>query len=103
MLIQASAIKAGMVIAIKRDKYNEIALVLAKKGFVNVEFTHLDYQDAYGDALVGSIQGTKKVKVITGLKRKYIIKKIKDDVFKYLHDVEHLIDMIRLIEDMERK
>ena len=103
MRIIASAMKAGMVINIKRNKYNDIALILAKSGRSNIEYTHLDYQDSYGGVMVGSITGTEKIQVITGAKRKYIIKKIKDDVFKYLHDVEHLIDMIRLIEDMERK
>ena len=103
-LIKASEIKAGMVIAIKRKvKYDDIVLVLAKNGFAEVEYTFLDYQDAYGGALVGSIKGTEKVKVIVGEKRKAVIKSIKDDVFKNYFDLEHLIDMIRLIEDMERK
>jgi len=100
-LINASAIKAGMVINIKRGKYNDIALILAKKGFTNVEYTHLSLDDAYGSAMVGSIKGTEKVKVITGAKRKYVIKQIRADVFKYLFDVEHLIDTLNLIEDME--
>ena len=103
MLIPASKIKAGMVIGIKRKReYDDFCLILAKRGFVDVEYTHLGYQDAYGSAMVGSIKGTEKVKVITGAKRKIIIKRIRDDVFKYLFDVEHLIDTLNLIEDMEK-
>lgn len=104
MKIPASKIKAGMVVAIKRKvKYDDIVLVLAKKGFTEVEYTFLGYQNAYGGALVGSIKGTEIVKVIIGIQRKAVIKSIKDDVFKNYFDLEHLIDMIRLIEDMERK
>ena len=102
-MIQASAIKAGMVIAIKRkEKYDDIALILAKKGFTDVEYTHLDYQDAYGSAMVGSIKGAEKVKVILGIQRQAVIKSIRNDVFKYLFDVEHLIDTLNLIQDMEK-
>lgn len=101
MKIKASEIKPGMVIGIDRgDNYKDTCLILAKKGFVEVEYTHLDTGEAYGGAMVGTIDGSTMVKVIRGKKRDKIIKTIKDEVFKNLHDIEYLIDMIRLIEAM---
>lgn len=101
-IIKAAAIKAGMVIGIKRRKdFDDIVLVLAKTGFTKVSYTFLDYADGYGGALCSDIGGKEKVKVIKGLKRKAVLKSIKDDVFKNLHDIQNLIDTIRLIEDME--
>lgn len=103
MKIKASAIKPGMVICIKRDTgWNDFCLVTAVKGKSPVEYTHLDFQDAYGGLMVGSLDGDTEVKVVLGKERKHIISKIKDDMFKYLHDAENVIDTLHLIEAMDR-
>jgi len=103
MKIKASAIKPGMVICIKRNgKFDDFCLVTAVKGKSHVEYTHLDFQDAYGGLMVGSLSGDTEVKVVTGKERKHIISKIKDDMFKYLHDAENTIDTIHLIEAMDK-
>lgn len=93
-----------MVICIKRGKkkdINDIALVLAKSGFADVEYKHLDYNDAYNGVMIGSIKGTDKVEVILGEQRKAIFKEIRHDVFDRFHDAVDLVDTINLIEDME--
>ena len=101
MKIKAKEIKPGMVIGIKRiKKYNDICLVTACSGYTEIEYTHLDLQDAYGGLVVGTLDGEEKVKVINGDQRKYIIDVIKKDVFKNLHDIENVVDTIRLIEAM---
>lgn len=101
MKIKAKNIKPGMVIAIDRgDDFGDVCLVLATSGFVDVEYKHLDLQDAY-DALIGIIKGETDVKVLKGKNRKDVIQKIKSQVFRRLHDIEATIDMIRLIEAME--
>ena len=100
--IEASKIKPGMVIGIKRrKKYDDFCLVLAVTGHTKVEYTHLDFQDSYGGALIGSIDGTEYVKVIKGKKKQHIFNHIKDDIFKWKWDIEHLIDTLRLIEAMD--
>ena len=100
-ITEAQNIKPGMVIAIKRRKdYNDICLVTARRGHRDIEYTHLDLEDSYNGLMIGSIDGKEKVKIITGAKRKAIIERIKDDVFRKLHDTESLIDMLRLIESM---
>ena len=103
--IKASAIQPGMVIGIKRNKseYDDICLATAKSGYSNVEYTHLDLQDAYGGLMIGSIDGKTLVEVVTGRKRKAVISKIKDDVFRNLHDTENIINTINLIEAMDKK
>ncbi len=103
-LIKASEIKPGMTIAIKRKgtTYDDFCLILAKSGHTNVEYTHLDFQDSYGGAMIGSIDGKELVKVIKGKKRQYIFDHIKKDIFKYKWDIEHIIDTLRLIESMDR-
>lgn len=108
MKIKASQVKPGMVIGIDRgDNYGDVCLVLAIKntgGIFNrnnvLEYTHLDVNDCYFGPLVGSIRAKSTVKVITGSERKATLKKIKDQVFKSLHNVERTIDTIRLIEAM---
>ena len=100
-MIKASEIKPGMVIAVQRGvNYEDACLILATTGITNVEYTYLDYQDSYGGAMIGSINGEKKVKVIVDKNRAIVIEKIKNDVFKNLHDIEQLVDTIRLIEAM---
>jgi len=100
--IEASKIKPGMIIGIKRRvKYDDIVLVIAKTGFVKVDYTYFDYQDSYGGPFCGGIDGKEKVKVITGERRQHVFNHIKNDIFKNLHDVEHSIDTIRLIESMD--
>lgn len=99
MKIKASEIKPGMVINIKRKNYNnDFCLVTAVSGYREVEYTHLNFQDAYNGLMIGSIKGSEKVQIITGKKRQYIINKIKDDVFRSFHDTENIINTIRLIE-----
>jgi len=104
-LIEASKMKPGMIIGIKRrgDKYDDIVLILAKTGYDKVEYTFLDYQDAYSSAMCSGIDGKELVKVMTGKRRKYIFEHIRSDVFKYHNDVEQLIDTLRLIEAMDKK
>jgi hypothetical protein len=101
--INASEIKPGMIIGIKRnDKYDDFCLIIATSGHVKVEYTYLDFQDSYGSTgYSGSIDGKERVKVIKGKKRKYIFNHIKDDLFKYKWDNEHLINTLRLIESMD--
>lgn len=53
--------------------------------------------------MIGSLSGDTKVKVVLGKKRKSIIYKIKEDMFKYLHDAENTIDTIHLIESMSMR
>lgn len=104
MEIKASEIKPGMVICVKRDTgWNDFCLVTAVRGKTHVEYTHLDFQDAYGGLMIGSLSGDTKVKVVLGKKRKSIIYKIKEDMFKYLHDAENTIDTIHLIESMSMR
>jgi hypothetical protein len=104
MKLMASAIKPGMVICIKRNgKWNDYCLVTAISGYSEIEYTHLDYQDSYGGLLIGSIKRDEVVKVMAGKERKLIISKIKDDVFRNLHDIENVIDTIRLIEAMGKQ
>jgi hypothetical protein len=101
-LIEASKIKAGMVIGITiKEPFDDIVLVIAKTGHTKIDYTYLDFQDSYGGAYCGTLDGKKIVKVFKGKRRKQILNHIKDDVFQNLHDIEHLIDVIRLIEDME--
>lgn len=104
-LIEASKIQPGMTIGIERQnkgQYDDYCLIIAKSGFTKVKYTHLDFQDSYGGALVGELEGKELVEVITGRKRQHIFEHIKNDLFKNLHDVEHLIDVMRLIEAMDR-
>lgn len=96
--IKAWQMKPGMVIQTGRGC---ICLILAKEGRGTVQYTHLDYQQAYGGALVGTIKGEEMIKVLKGKKRKAVINSIKKEVFRNLHDIEVYIDMIRLIEAME--
>lgn len=101
--IEASKIKPGMIIGIKRKvKYDDFCLILAVSGSTTVEYTHLDFQDSYGGAMIGSIDGKERVKIIKGKKRQYIFDHIKEDVFKWKWDNEHLINTLRLIEAMDR-
>ena len=103
MKIKASAIKPGMVICIKRkSEFDDFCLVTATRGKVVVSYTHLDFQYAYGGLLVGSIKGSETVHVILGKKRKRILDRIKRDIFHNLHDVENIIDTLKLIEVMEK-
>jgi hypothetical protein len=101
--MKASEIKPGMVVNIKRNNVNDFCLITAVKGRMEVEYTHLDYQDSYNGLLIGSIKGNTEIQVINGKKRQYIIDKIKEDVFRSLHDTENIIDTIRLIEAMQKK
>lgn len=107
MKIKASQIKPGMVISTnrkwRRKEIENIFLVTATKGKVNVEYTHLNFQDAYGGLMVGSIDGEQEVRVIKGEKRKFIIEEITKDVFRNLRDIENVIDTLKLIEAMEGK
>jgi len=103
MEIKASAIKPGMVICIKRGDFDDVYLVTTKKGFVKVEYTYLDFQDSYNGLYIGNISGDDLVNVITGKKRKYVIIKIKDAIFKRLHDTENIVNTINLIEAMGSK
>ena len=104
MKIKASAIKPGMVICIKRDTgWNDFCLVTAVRGKMDVEYTHLDFQDSYGGLMVGSLSGDTDVKVVSGKERKHIISKIKEDMFRYLHDAENTINTLRLIEAMDTR
>ncbi len=108
MKIKASKIKPGMVININRKgannrKYEDICLVTATTGHTKVNYTHLDFQDAYGGLLIGTIDGLEEVQIIKGKRRKYILDHIKNDVFRNLHDIENIIDTLRLIEAMERE
>ena len=105
MKIRAHKIKPGMVVGFRRgpkgNRFDDCCLILATKGLVDVEYTFLDLQQAYGGALVGTIGGKEEVRVLKGNKRKSVISKIKRDVFRNLHDIENLIDMVRLIEAMD--
>lgn len=104
MKIKASKIKPGMVINVKRLSnkrvINDYCLVTAVSGHIDVDYTHLDFNDSYNGLVIGNIKGTTEVEVIVGKKRKYIIDKIKDDVFRSLHDTENIVNTIRLIEAM---
>ncbi len=104
MKIKAKEIQPGMVIGINRGRgYDDICLVIATKGFVSVEYTHFDYIDAYGGAMVGTLDGKTKVKVITGKKRQKVIKSIKYDLFKSYNDTQKDIDTIWLIQAMDKQ
>lgn len=87
MKIKAGDMKPGMVIAIKRNKtFDDVCLVLARTGGksdMDIEYTHLDLQDSYGGALVGKINGNTLIKVYKGKKRKYVMAKIKEDLFSW--------------------
>jgi hypothetical protein len=99
--IPAHSMQPGMVIAISRTrKYDDICLVIATNGFVEVSYTHLDFQDSYGGPLIGTIDGKEIIKVIRGNRRNFVIKKIKEDVFRNHRDIENTIDIIKLIEAM---
>lgn len=91
MKIKACEIKPGMVIGISRGKldakFPDIALVTATKGIYSVEYTHFNFQDAYGGQMVGTLKGSTKVKVITGKQRQHVIKTILTEVFRNLHDI----------------
>ena len=104
MKIKAKEIQPGMVIGIDRgDNYGDISLVIATKGFVSVEYTHFNYIDSYGGAMIGTIDGKTKVKVITGKKRDKVIKSVKNDLFRNRQDVEKDIEMIWLIQAMDKQ
>ena len=101
--ILAREVKPGMVIAIKRrKKYNDICLVISVSGYVEVEYQHIDYQDFYGDTLIGTIKGDTKVKVITGNERQYILEKIRERVFNHKSSINTIIDILNLIKAMEK-
>lgn len=103
-VIKASEIKAGMIIGITRGKhkFRDIVLILAKNGFVKVEYTHLGLQDSYGGAMCGTIDGKEQVLVITGKRRKEIFKSIRHDVYDNLHDLEDITNTLNLIRDMDK-
>ena len=102
MKIKANEMQPGMVIGIDRGhNYEDVSLVIAKKGFVEVEYTHFDFQDSYHGAMVGTIKGKKKIKVIKGKKRRRVIEQIKSDLHKNYHDVSRNIDTVWLILAMD--
>lgn len=100
--IKAREIKPGMVIN-TRPNDNDVygyCLVTACSGYVDISYTHFNYNDSFGGQMVGTLNGKDKVLLITGETRNSIIKNIKDDVFKALHYAERNVDLIRLIESM---
>ncbi len=98
MKIKVRDVKPGMTV--KFSKYGT-SLILAKAGRVEVKYTHLEKLDAFYGPLVGWIDGEKKVEVVTGKRRQKAMYEIKAEVFRSLHDIENVVDMIRLIEAME--
>ena len=103
MKIKAKDIQPGMVIGINRGGgYDDISLVTATKGYDTVEYTHFDYQDGYMGKLVGTLDGKIKVKVIKGNQRQKVIKKIKTDLHRLYWDAKTDIDLIWLIQAMDK-
>jgi hypothetical protein len=106
--IKAFNIKPGMVIEITRvvgkpvRKFPDIALVLAVTGRDIVEYTHFNFQDAYGGQMVGTLNGHNTVKVITGEQRHHVIEVILTEVFRSLHDANQNVDIIKLIQAMDK-
>ena len=99
-------VKPGMVINIVRahaPDYYDACLVIATEGRVKISYTYLDYQEAYGGALIGKFSDTDKIYELTGDYRALVIKSVKKDLSRNKYDIEHLIDMVRLIEAMDER
>lgn len=101
MKIKASQIKPGMLIEIERDSYWDTVLVLTIKVAGGIEYQYLDLHEAYGGALNGFLEAEEEIKVVTGKERKRLIGIIKKEVYQTRREVDHLIDMIVLIQAME--
>ena len=105
MKIKARDIKPGMVIGFDRcgnGKYDDICLVVSTKGLEKVSYGHFDYMDGYSGKMYSYLEGETKVKVIKGKKRQKVIKKIKSDIHRLYWDVKNDIDLIWLIQSMEK-
>ena len=77
-------------------------LVASVGNGADIAISHYNFQDAYGGQMTRYVQRDVEIHgVVTGEKRKYIIKHILQDLFKNLHDVENDIDMVRLIQAMD--
>ena len=102
--ILAKFIHPGMVINCnpkEKEEHFHIILVTACSGFVEVEITHFGLQEAYGGRLCMTLNGEDEVIEIRGEQRLYVLEKIKDGIFKYFHDAEEDVNLIRLIEEIK--
>ncbi len=105
MKIKAREIQPGMVISRMigaNGDFEDLSLVISKKGYTSVEYKHFDYMDSYHGIMVGTMKGKEKIKVITGKKRAKVIKSIKSDLYRNLFDTERNIDFVWLILAMDK-
>lgn len=110
MKIKACKVKPGMIIIraynlgkkTKRSIY-DYELVTFKKGGVEVEYGHFNGDDSYSGQMIGFMKGNEIVKVVTNKKKRAkILKGMLEGVFKRLHDSEDDVNLIRLIQAMEK-
>jgi len=103
--MKAKDIKPGMVInmldANNQDCYE---LVVSIKYDDKIAISHFDFQDSYYGQMVKYVEEDDNVHgIIIGEKRKNIIEKIRQDLFKNLHDIKKDIDIVDTILAMDNK
>lgn len=106
MKIEMWQVKPGMLINRNTKKKPIYELVIARE-FTDdgqkIGYSHFDAEDAYYGALTGFVDRKNKVYVVKKKsKRAKIIKSILDDVFKQYHATKKDIDLLRLIQAMEK-
>ena len=104
MKIKAYEIQPGMVISKMIGDLENISLItaLSSRTVKTISFAHFGFQDSFGGQMVGTYKTNQKVKVIKGVKRQQIIKKILEDVWRWQLSAERDVEMIRLIQAMDK-
>ena len=101
MHIKAREIKPGMVVRkLNATIKDDVALITAKKGLVEVKLTYFSNLDSYYGRVISTVKGTEKFKVVKGKKRKKILNNIIESNFKRLHDINNDIELLQLIKTM---
>jgi hypothetical protein len=100
--MKASEIKPGMVVNMApNNDYNDIALIVATSGKIDIQYTHFTLSDPSCELLVGTAHKDRDVEIITGDERKEIIRKIKEGQWQRKWWVEKDLETVLLIESMD--
>jgi hypothetical protein len=100
--MKASEIKPGMVVNMaSNNDYNDIVLIVATVGKIDIQYTHFTLSDPSCELLVGTIHKDQDVGIITGAKRKSAIEEIKLGQYRRKGEVKRDLETVLLIESMD--
>ena len=101
--MRAGKMKPGMLVDIDHKLGPDPSLILAVKGYDEIEYTHICPITAYHGAMVGFIDRKQKVHEITGARRDAIFKEILRELYQAIHNLKSNVDSVKLIKAMLKR